>query len=391
MADMNKGRTVFSQLMDLIPHTEFRRCVSRYRGDFNIQTFSCLDQFLCMAFAQLSYRESLRDIEACLRSVEPRLYHMGFRSTVSRNTIAHANEHRDWRIYADFAQVLIRQARALYAHEPFAADLDQTVYALDSTTIDLCLALFPWAPFQRSKAAVKLHTLLDLHGNIPTVVHITHGRISDVSQLDRLLLEPGAFYILDRGYVHFQRLYQFTLAASFFVIRARKNMQYRRRYSHTVDKTTGLRSDQTVILTGADSSTDYPVPLRRVSFRDELHNRSLVFLTNNFRLSSLTVAQLYKARWQVELFFKWIKQHLRIKAFYGRSANAVKTQLWIALSVYVLLAILKKQNGLDLSLYTITQILSVTMFEKTPILQALQRSSSPPDQALPSNQLILFD
>ena len=388
---MNIGRTVFSQLMDLLPHTEFRRCVALYQGDFNIQTFSCLDQFLCMAFAQLSYRESLRDIEACLRAVGPRLYHMGFRGTVSRNTLAHANERRDWRIYADFAQVLIGQARALYAHEPFAADLDQTVYALDSTTIDLCLALFPWAPFQRSKAAIKLHTLLDLHGNIPTVVHITHGRISDVSQLDQLLLEPGAFYILDRGYVHFQRLYQFTLAASFFVIRARKNMQYRRRYSHTVDKTTGLRSDQTVMLTGSDSSTDYPVPLRRVSFRDELHNRSLVFLTNNFLLPSLTVAQLYKARWQVELFFKWIKQHLRIKAFYGRSANAVKTQVWIALSVYVLLAILKKQNGLDLSLYTITQILSLTMFEKTPILQALQPPSARPDMPLPSNQLILFD
>ena len=388
---MNIGRTVFSQLMDLLPHTEFRRCVALYHGDFNIQTFSCLDQFLCMAFAQLSYRESLRDIEACLRAVGPRLYHMGFRGTVSRNTLAHANERRDWRIYADFAQVLIGQARALYAHEPFAADLDQTVYALDSTTIDLCLALFPWAPFQRSKAAVKLHTLLDLHGNIPTVVHITHGRISDVSQLDQLLLEPGAFYILDRGYVHFQRLYQFTLAASFFVIRARKNMQYRRRYSHTVDKTTGLRSDQTVMLTGDDSSTDYPVPLRRVSFRDELHHRSLVFLTNNFLLPSLTVAQLYKARWQVELFFKWIKQHLRIKAFYGRSANAVKTQVWIALSVYVLLAILKKQNGLDLSLYTITQILSLTMFEKTPILQALQPSSTRPNMPLSSNQLILFD
>jgi uncharacterized protein DUF4372/DDE family transposase len=391
MADMNLGRTVFSQLMDLLPHTEFRRCVACYGGDWNVQKFSCLDQFLCMAFAQLSYRESLRDIEACLRSLEPRLYHMGFRSTVSRNTLAHANEHRDWRIYADFAQVLIRQARQLYADEPFAVDLAQTVYALDSTTIDLCLDLFPWAPFQRSKAAIKLHTLLDLHGNIPTVVHITHGRISDVSQLDRLDLEPGAFYILDRGYVHFQRLYQFTLAASFFVIRARKNMQYRRRYSHTVDKTTGLRSDQTVILTGVDSATDYPVPLRRVSFRDELHDRSLVFLTNNFLLPSLTVAQLYKARWQVELFFKWIKQHLRIKAFYGRSANAVKTQVWIALSVYVLLAILKKQNRLDLSLYTITQILSVTLFEKTPILQALQRSSSQSDPAPPSNQLILFD
>jgi hypothetical protein len=388
---MNTGRTVFSQLMNLLPMAEFRRCVARYGGDHKVHSFSCLDQFLCMAFAQLSYRESLRDIEACLRAVEPRLYHMGFRSTVSRNTLAHANERRDWRIYADFAQVLIRQARTLYAHEPFSVDLDQTVYALDSTTIDLCLALFPWAPFERSKAAVKLHTLLDLHGNIPSVVHMTHGRISDVSQLDRLSLEPGAFYILDRGYIHFQRLYQFTLAAAFFVIRARQNMQYRRRYSHAVDKTTGLRSDQTVILIGKHSSTDYPSPLRRVSFRDDLHNRTLVFLTNNFLLPSLTVAQLYKARWQVELFFKWIKQHLRIKAFVGHSPNAVKTQVWIALSVYILLAILKKQLGLDLSLYTITQILSVTMFEKTPILHALQRSSAQTNDALPANQLILFD
>ena len=370
---------------------EFRRCVACYGGDHKVQSFSCLDQFLSMAFAQLSYRESLRDIEACLRAVQPRLYHMGFRGTISRNTLAHANERRDWRIYADFAQVLIRQARALYAHEPFAVDLDQTVYALDSTTIDLCLALFPWAPFQRSKAAVKLHTLLDLHGNIPTCIEITHGRISDVSQLDRLHLEPGSFYILDRGYVHFKRLYQFTLAAAFFVVRARQNMQYRRRYSRAIDTSTGLRSDQTVILTGADSSTDYPAPIRRVRFRDDQHNRSLVFLTNNFLLPSLTVAQLYQARWQVELFFKWIKQHLRIKAFFGRSPNAVKTQVWIAVSVYVLLAILKKRLGLDLSLYTITQILSVTMFEKTPILRALQRSFPGANETIPSNQLILFD
>jgi len=377
--------------MDLLPMAEFRRCVACYGGDHKVQSFSCLDQFLSMAFAQLSYRESLRDIEACLRAVQPRLYHMGFRGTISRNTLAHANERRDWRIYADFAQVLIRQARALYAHEPFAVDLDQTVYALDSTTIDLCLALFPWAPFQRSKAAVKLHTLLDLHGNIPTCIEITHGRISDVSQLDRLHLEPGSFYILDRGYVHFKRLYQFTLAAAFFVVRARQNMQYRRRYSRAIDTSTGLRSDQTVILTGADSSTDYPAPIRRVRFRDDQHNRSLVFLTNNFLLPSLTVAQLYQARWQVELFFKWIKQHLRIKAFFGRSPNAVKTQVWIAVSVYVLLAILKKRLGLDLSLYTITQILSVTMFEKTPILRALQRSFPGANETIPSNQLILFD
>jgi len=388
---MNHGRTVFAQLMDLLPMAEFRRCVARYGGEHKVHSFSCLDQFLCLAFAQLTYRESLRDIEACLRAVGPRLYHLGFRGTVSRNTLAHASERRDWRIYADFAQVLIRQARTLYAHDPFGLDLDQTVYALDSTTIDLCLALFPWAPFQRSKGAVKLHTLLDLHGNIPTVIEITHGRISDVSQLDRLRLEAGAFYILDRGYVHFQRLYQFTLAAAFFVVRARQNMQFRRRYSHAVDKTTGLRSDQTVILTGVDSSTDYPAPLRRVHVRDPEQDRSLVFLTNNFWLPSLTVAQLYKARWQVELFFKWIKQHLRIKAFYGRSSNAVKTQIWTAVSVYVLLAILKKRLGLDFSLYTITQILSITLFEKTPILQALQRSFPESDDPLPSNQLILFE
>jgi hypothetical protein len=387
---MNHGRTVFAQIMELLPMAEFRRCVARYGGERKVHSFSCLDQFLCMAFAQLSYRESLRDIEACLRSVEPRLYHMGFRSTVSRNTLAHSNERRDWRIYADFAQILIRRARSLYIHEPFAVDLDQTVYALDSTTIDLCLALFPWAPFQRSKAAVKLHTLLDLHGNIPAYIEITHGRVSDVSQLDRLHLEPGSFYILDRGYIHFRRLYQFTLAAAFFVVRARQNMQYRRRYSHAVDKATGLRADQTVILTGADSSIDYPAPLRRVSFRDQ-QDRSLVFLTNNFRLPPLIVAQLYKARWQVELFFKWIKQHLRIQAFFGRSPNAVKTQVWIAVSVYVLLAILKKQLALDLSLYTITQIFSVTLFEKTPILQALQRPFSQTNETHPSNQLILFE
>lgn len=387
---MNHGRTVFAQIMDRLPMAEFRRCVARYGGEHKVQSFSCLDQFLCMAFAQLSYRESLRDIEACLRAVGPRLYHMGFRGTVSRNTLAHANERRDWRIYADFAQILIRQARTLYAQEPFAVDLDQTVYALDSTTIDLCLALFPWAPFQRSKAAVKLHTLLDLHGNIPTCLEITHGRISDVSQLDRLPLEPGAFYILDRGYVHFQRLYRFTLAAAFFVIRARQNMQYRRRYSRAVDQATGLRSDQTVMLTGVDSATDYPAPLRRVRFQDQ-QDRSLVFLTNNFQLPPLAVAHLYKARWQVELFFKWIKQHLRIQAFYGRSSNAVKTQVWIAVSVYVLLAILKKQLRPDLSLHTATQILSLTLFEKTPLLQVLQRSSPDTNETIPSNQLILFN
>ena len=388
---MNLGRSIFSQLMDLFPYAEFRQCVARHRGDFKIQSFSCLDQFLCMAFAQLTYRESLRDIEVCLHAVASRLYHVGFRGKVSRNTLAHANEQRSWRIYADLAQVLIAQARGLYANDPFGAELADTVYALDSTTIDLCLALFPWAPFQQSKAAVKLHTLLALHGNIPTFVEVSQGRISDVSILDQLVLEAGSFYVMDRGYVHFARLYQFTLAAAFFVVRARSNMQYRRRYSRAVDKTTGLRCDQTVSLTGKDSTHDYPTIIRRIRYFDPEHAHQLVFITNNFTLPALTVAQLYKSRWQVELFFKWIKQHLRIKAFYGRSANAVKTQVWIALSVYLLLAILKKQRDLPLSLYTITQILSLTLFEKTPLLQALAQPSAVTSILDPPNQFNLFD
>lgn len=387
---MNAGRSVFSQLMDLLPLPEFRRCVDLYQGDHKVQSFSCLDQFLSLAFAQLTYRESLRDIEACLRAMHPRLYHMGFRGRVSRNNLAHANQHRDWRIYADFAQVLIAEARSLYAHDEFGLDLQETVYALDSTTIDLCLSLFPWAPWERSKAAVKLHTLLDVRGSIPSCVHITPARIHDVTVLDQLVLEPGAFYIMDRGYIHFARLYRFTLAASFFVVRARANMRYRRRSSRSVDKTTGLRSDQTIVLTGQDSTQDYPVPARRVHYFDGQHQHHLAFLTNNFVLPALTIAELYRHRWAAELFFKWIKQHLRIKRFYGTSENAVKTQIWIALSVYLLVAILKKRLGVDASLYRILQILSVTAFDKMPILQALAASESHQSPAHPSIQLNLF-
>jgi hypothetical protein len=387
---MNAGRSVFSQLMDLLPLPEFRRCVDLYQGDHKVQSFSCLDQFLSLAFAQLTYRESLRDIEACLRAMQPRLYHMGFRGRVSRNNLAHANQHRDWRIYAEFAQVLIAEARSLYAHDEFGLDLQETVYALDSTTIDLCLSLFPWAPWERSKAAVKLHTLLDVRGSIPSCVHITPARIQDVTVLDQLVLEPGAFYIMDRGYIHFARLYRFTLAASFFVVRARANMRYRCRSSRTVDKTTGLRSDQTIVLTGQDSTQDYPVPARRVHYFDGQHQHHLAFLTNNFVLPALTIAELYRHRWAAELFFKWIKQHLRIKRFYGTSENAVKTQIWIALSVYLLVAILKKRLGVDASLYRILQILSVTAFDKIPILQALAASEPQEIPAHPSIQLNLF-
>jgi len=388
---MNVGRTVFAQLMDLLPLPEFRRCVDRYHGDYKVQSFSCLDQFLCLAFAQLSYRESLRDIEACLRAMQSRLYHMGFRGKVSRNNLAHANEHRDWRIYADFAQTLIREARQLYAHEDFGIELEETVYALDSTTIDLCLSLFPWAPWERTKAAVKMHTLLDLRGSIPSFVHITPARISDVSVLDRLVLEPGALYVMDRGYVHFARLYRFTLAAAYFLVRARTNMRYRRRYSHAVDKSTGLRSDQTIVLTGVDSAHDYPAPARRIRFVDVEQQQNLTFLTNHFLLPALTIAQLYRGRWKVELFFKWIKQHLRIKKFYGTSPNAVKTQIWVAVSVYLLVAILKKRLGIKDSLYRILQILSVTLFEKSPILQALETTSITHLSPHPTNQLNLFD
>jgi hypothetical protein len=377
--------------LDYLPWYEFQNCVARYRGDYQQKSFSCWDQFLAMSFAQLTYRESLRDIEACLRSMGGKLYHVGFRGRVARTTLADANESRDWRIYADFAQVLIRIARPLYARDPIGVELDQSLYALDSTTIDLCLSLFPWARFRRHKAAVKMHTLLDLHGNIPTFIRITDGRVHDVNILDEILPETGAFYVMDRGYIDFERLYVFTLCAAFFVVRTKENILLQRRYSHPVDPSTGVRSDHTVILTAIDSAKAYPDPLRRVSYFDAQTNQRLKFLTNNFVLPALTIAQIYKCRWQVELFFKWIKQHLRIKAFYGTSENAVKTQIWIAVSIYVLVAIVRKRLGLEASLYQILQVLSVTLFEKTPIIRALQASDSESDLLDLGNQLILFD
>jgi len=388
---VNSGRTVFSQLLDHLPWYEFQKCVARYRGDYQQKSFSCWDQFLAMSFAQLTYRESLRDIEACLRSLSGKLYHVGFRGRVARTTLADANESRDWRIYADFAQVLIGMARPLYAHDPIGVDLDQSLYALDSTTIDLCLSLFPWARFRKHKAAVKMHTLLDLHGNIPTFIRITDGRVHDVNILDEILPEAGAFYVMDRGYIDFERLYVFTLCSAFFVVRTKENVLLQRRYSHPTDKTTGVRSDHTVILAAIDSAKVYPDPLRRISYFDAETDQRLKFLTNNFVLPAFTIAQIYKCRWQVELFFKWIKQHLRIKAFYGTTENAVKTQIWIAVSVYVLVAIVRKRLGLEASLYQILQVLSVTLFEKTPILQALQASDSQEHLREDGNQLILFD
>ena len=388
---MNSGRTVFSQLISFLPDREFRRCVARYGGDRRLREFSCWDQYLTMAFAQLTYRESLRDIEACLRSLQGKLYHLGFRGHVSRSTLADANENRDWRIFADFAQVLIGIARPLYAHDPMGVDLEQSLYALDSTTIDLCLSLFPWARFRKHKAAVKMHTLLDLHGNIPTFIRVTEGKMHDVNILDEFLPEAGAFYVMDRGYIDFERLFIFTLCSAFFVVRTKENVLLQRRYSRPVDKATGLRSDHTVILTAIDSAKAYPDPLRRVTYFDAEKEKRLKFLTNNFALPALTIAQIYKCRWQVELFFKWIKQHLRIKAFYGTSENAVKTQIWIAVSVYVLVAILRKRLGLEASLYQILQILSLTLFEKVPISQALEASDSPESLVIDPNQLILFD
>jgi len=377
--------------MDHLPRYEFQKCVSRYRGDYYQKSFSCWDQFLAMAFAQLTYRESLRDIEACLRSMSGKLYHMGFRGNVARSTLADANESRDWRIYADFAQVLIGMARPMYSHDPIGVDLDQSLYALDSTTIDLCLSLFPWARFRRHKAAVKMHTLLDLHGNIPAFIRITDGKVHDVNVLDEIDPEPGAFYVMDRGYIDFERLFIFTLCSAFFVVRTKENVLLQRRYSHPVDKSTGLRSDHTVILTAIESAKVYPDTLRRVTYFDAETNKRLKFLTNNFILPAITITQIYKCRWQVELFFKWIKQHLRIKAFYGTSENAVKSQIWIAVSIYVLVAILRKRLGLDASLYQILQILSITLFEKTPILQALEGSDSQECLVADSNQLNLFN
>jgi hypothetical protein len=377
--------------MDFLPIYEFHQCVQRYHGHYKMKSFSCWDQFLCMAFAQLTYRESLRDIEACLRSAQRKLYHMGIRSKVSRNTLAHANQVRNWWIYADFAQILIARARRLYANDSFGVELNQTAYALDSTTIDLCLSLFPWAKFRAHKGAVKLHTLLDLRGSIPCLVIITHGKIHDVKILDQLIFEPGAFYIIDRGYLDFNRLYAIHQASAFYVIRAKSNFRFKRLYSRPVDKSTGVQSDQIIVLEGFYSHKAYPDKLRRIRYFDAEQNKRLIFLTNNFMLSALTITELFRCRWQIELFFKWIKQHLRIKAFYGTTENAVKIQIWIAIAVYVLVAIVKKQLHLDLSLYTILQILSVTLFEKTPILEALSIIQPQESERALCNQLTLFD
>jgi len=388
---MNEGKLVFAQVMQHLPLTTFRRCVARYRGEHKIKSFSCLDQFLSMAFAQLTYRESLRDIEACLRAQRSKLYHLGIRSMVARNTLANANAMRDWRMYADFGQSLIGIARRLYIEEPFGVDLKESVYALDTTTIDLCLSVFPWAPFRSTKAAVKLHTLLDLRGNIPTFIHISDGKMHEVNVLDQLSPEPGAFYIMDRGFIDFERLHRFHQVGSFFVTRGKSNLKVQRRYSHPVDRSTGLICDQTVMLTGFYSHKGFETPLRRIRFKDPQTGKSLIFLTNNFLLPALTITELYKCRWQVELFFKWIKQHLRIKAFFGTSENAVKSQIWIAVSVYVLVAIVKKRLNISASLYEMLQILSHTMFERIPLDQLLIQSVQPAISYDSSNQMNLFD
>jgi len=388
---MFAGQLVFTQLMEWLPRHEFNTCVRRYQGDYRARDFKCRDQFLCMAFAQLTFRESLRDIETCLRSLGPKLYHAGFRGRISRSTLGDANRQRDWRIYFDLAQLLIAKARRLYVNERFGLALENAVYALDATTIDLCLTLFPWAPFRRRKAAVKLHTLLDLRGNIPTFIRVSSGKLHEVNVLDELFIEAGAFYVMDKGYLDFARLFRLHRQAAFFVIRAKANQAYRRQESRVVDKASGLRSDQTIVLTGPLVSRKYPQSLRRVSFYDVEHRRKLIFLTNNFTLPAMTIAQLYRCRWQIELFFKWIKQHLRIKAFYGNSVNAVKTQVWIAVSVYLLVAILKKELRSELSLAEILQILSVNTFEKTPLSQLLSTFQHPNQLTPDPNQLRLFD
>ena len=387
---MYSGKLIFSQVMDFMPVHTFRRCVARYQGDRNTRSFTCLDHYLCMAFAQLTYRESLRDIEACLRAQQQKLYHMGIRGTVAKSNLADANEQRAWHIYADLAHALIITARTLYSNEPFGIDLQQTVYALDATTIDLCLSMFPWAPFRQTKAAIKLHTLLDLRGNIPTFIHISDGTVHDVNVLDALPIEPGAFYVMDRGYLDYCRLHVISLAAGFFVTRSKSNLRCRRIYSHQINRATGLRYDQTIMLTGLYSLKDYPNKLRRIKYYDVDTDKTLIFLTNNFSLPPLTIAQLYRCRWQVELFFKWIKQNLRIKNFYGTSENAVKTQIWIAVSVYVLGAILKKRLNIPASLYTILQILSVSVFEKIPLLQLLTETALAEEISASQNQLNLF-
>ena len=387
---MNAGRLVFSQLLDFLPPQTFNACVRRYRGNRKVSRFTCRDQFLCMAYAQLTYQESLRDIETCLRSVGPKLYHVGFRGSICRSTLADANEVRDWRIYADFAAVLIAHARSLYAHEDFGLDLKQTVYAFDSTTIDLCLSLFPWAQFRRHKSAVKLHTLIDLRGNIPCFVHVSSGSMADVRALDLLPIEPGAIYVMDRGYIDFARLYAFTQGLACFITRGKRGMDYTRRCVREVDRSTGLKSDSTILLRGPKSSQLYPDPLRRIRYYAADIDKNFVFLTNNFNLPALTVAQLYRCRWQVELFFKWIKQNLRIKAFYGTSDNAVKTQIWIAICVYVLVAIVKKELKINRSLHDMLQILKAGLFEKTPISQAFLCDSLTIENGVSHNQLSLF-
>ena len=387
---MYTGKLIFSQVMDHLPKHIFRKCVDRYQGNRKIKKFSCLDQFLCMAFAQLTYRESLRDIEVCLRAQHSKLYHMGIRGGVARNTLANANKTRDWRIYADLAQSLIATARDLYINEEFGVDLDNTVYALDASTIDLCLSVFPWATFRRTKAAVKLHTLLDLRGNIPTFIHISDGKLHDVNVLDIIVPEAGAFYIMDRGYIDFKRLYAMHTAGAFYLIRAKSNTLYKRRYSRKIDASSEVLCDQTIMLTGVNSSVDYPQALRRVKYHDKVTGKTFNFLTNNFTISAQMVADLYRQRWQVELFFKWIKQHLRIKSFYGTSENAVKSQIWIAVSIYVLIAIIKKRLGIEENLYTILQVLSVTVFEKIPLVQAVTGSAYSSKKTDPYIQLKLF-
>ena len=388
---MYEGRLIFSQLMDFVPWRRFQTCVKRYGGDCKVKTYTCAEQFRVMAFGQLTYRHSLREIETCLRAVKAKLYHMGIRSTICHSNLAHANHHRDWRIYADFAQVLIQKAKQLYLDEDLGLDLDATVYALDASTIDLCLSMFPWAKFRKTKGAVKLHTLMNLQGSIPEFILISDGKLHDVNVLDYLLPVPGAYYVMDRGYLDFERLYAMHQAKAYFVTRAKRNFTFKRRYSHEVDKSTGVQCDQTVVLKTFYSFQGYPEPLRRIRYYDENLGKRLVFLTNNFDLPASTIAALYKSRWQIELFFKWIKQHLRIKSFYGTSQNAVKSQIWIAVSTYLLVAIVKKELRIDLPLYTILQIMSLVQFERTPILQALSTSDYTTQEPTCHNQLLLFE
>ena len=391
MQDMHEGKLIFSQLMDFVPWRRFQTCVTRYRGDYKVKTYTCAEQFRVMAFAQLTYRHSLREIETCLRAVNTKLYHMGIRSTICHSNLAHANNQRDWRIYADFAQVLIQRAKQLYLDEDLGLDLDATVYALDASTIDLCLSMFPWAKFRKAKGAVKLHTLMNLQGSIPEFILISDGKLHDVNVLDYLLPVPGAYYVMDRGYLDFERLYAMHQAKAYFVTRGKRNFTFKRRYSHEVDKSTGVQCDQTVVLKTFYSLQGYPEPLRRIRYYDDNLGKRLVFLTNNFDLPATTIAALYKSRWQIELFFKWIKQHLRIKSFYGTSQNAVKSQIWIAVSTYLLVAIVKKELRIDLPLYTILQILSLVQFEKNPILQVLSSSDCKTQEPTRHNQLLLFE